>query len=196
MLVAVVLALTGFQTSSTSGGKSGSGKSRSGSSSGGGGGGCSSGKSRSSSTSGGYRDTDHDDDDYGDDSGYGSSGGAEEPTEEPTAEPTAATDGTTAVVVKCLGDDEKSGRKKRGSTTKRRKAGYDKASEVKVHAVTGGKYRVGVMFTDVMGVRQDGNEVTLTLKADETRTVRVPMTRPAQAPKVQGCEVDEVTLLD
>ncbi|MER7173568.1 hypothetical protein [Streptomyces mesophilus] len=190
MLVAVVLALTGFQTSSTSGGKSGSGKSRSGSGSGGGG--CSSNKSSGSST-GGYRD--HDNDDYDDDSGYEgtSSGGAQEPTEEP--EPTVASDGAYAVVVKCLGDDSRSAKKKRQGG-KLRKPGYDKASEVEVHAVSGGRYRVGVGFVDVMDVGQDANDTTLTLKAGETRKVRIPMSDSSQAPKVQGCEVYEVTLLD
>ncbi|MEU1486701.1 hypothetical protein [Streptomyces sp. NPDC005752] len=160
VLVVVVLALTGFSTSSH-GGKSG--KSRSGS----GGGGCSNSKKSNS----GYRD--YDDDDY-DDSSSGSSGGST--YSDPTPSPTAS-DAPDVRVVRCA-------QPKKG----KRRAVTSSTVEIRSTASLSHTYEVDVKFLDSTGRTVDTGEATVDLDYDEARTLTVKMDTPRLASKVKRCQ--------
>ncbi|SDL13347.1 hypothetical protein [Streptomyces indicus] len=190
VLVAVVLALTGFQAGSTSGGKGGSGKSKSS----GGGGGCSSGKSRSSSSGG---DTDRDDagsggsagsedDPYGD-SGYDWGLGTSDGPQELSAE-----DQATARIAHCAAEDAKK-RRKGGKSAKPAKRTRAEVTKVEVRSSKGGTYTVGVGFT--YSNNTDGTVYEeVTLKPGATRTVTVTPPRKFDPDKLDACELVEFEL--
>ncbi|MCG7528018.1 hypothetical protein MHW47_26705 [Streptomyces sp. OfavH-34-F] len=162
VLVAVVLALTGF----SSGSHGGKGKSKSRSSSGGGGG-C----SNSKKSNGTYHDTDSDTD-------YGSSSGSSGSTyTDPTPAPTA-TDAPRVYVFRCA----QPARGKRKAYT---------ASTVRLTAVTSGThtYEVDVSFLDAMGNLVDTGEATVEADGGETKTVSVRMDSPRTVSRVKKCRV-------
>ncbi|MER8000630.1 hypothetical protein [Streptomyces sp. NPDC095613] len=170
VLVAVVLALTGF--SSAAHGKSkgrGSGSSSSGGGSDSGGGGCSSSMKSNGSYSGSHRDYDDDDDDD-----YGSSGGSY------TAEPTpAATSEVQAWIVSCV------------STAKGKRKAVTYAT-VTVEAPTSAgltdTYDVDVVFRDASGSLVDTGDTEVALAGGESKTVKVRMDSPRQVSRVRKCE--------
>ncbi|MEU5714767.1 hypothetical protein AB0G71_03060 [Streptomyces sp. NPDC020403] len=167
VLVVVVLALTGFSTSS--GGKSGkSGKSRSGKSSSSSGGGC----SNSKKSNGGYHDYDYDDD-Y--DSSSGSSGGSTYADPTPDATATAAPE---VRVIRCA-------RPKKGT----RKAVTSSTVEIRSTASVTQTYEVDVTFLDAKGLTVDTGEATVDLDHDETRTLTVRMDSPRLVSRVKRCQV-------
>jgi hypothetical protein len=163
VLVVVVLALTGFSTSSH-GGKSGKSRSSGGSS----GGGCSNSKKSNS----GYRD--YDDDDY-DDSSSSSSGGSTYST--PTPGPTAS-DAPDIRVVRCA-------QPKKG----KRRAVTSSTVEIRSTASLSHTYEVDVTFLDAAGRTVDTGEATVDLDYDETETLTVRMDSPRLASKVRRCQV-------
>ncbi|TQK45252.1 hypothetical protein FBY35_6807 [Streptomyces sp. SLBN-118] len=168
VLVVVMLALTGFSNSHTTGkgGKGGKSRSKSG---GGGGGGC----SNSKKSNGGYHD--YDDDDYGS-SGSSVSSGSDSYTGAPT--PTdSATAAARAYVVDCVN-------KARG----KRKA--DTSATVKVVAEAGAshRYEVDVVFLNAGGDVVDRGYTDVTLDGGETRTVQVRMQSPTSVARVSKCE--------
>ncbi|MFD3915615.1 hypothetical protein [Streptomyces sp. NPDC058603] len=171
VLVVVVLALTGF--SSSTGGKSGKSRGSSGGSGGGGGGGCSNSKKSNGSYSGSHADDDSDyGSDYGSDDDYGSSGSS---YGDPTPAATA-TDGPEARVVTCV-------RKAKG---KRKAVTY---ATVRVTAESGltDTYEVDVRFEDASGSVVDFGDANVELEGGETTTVRVPMDSPKQVSRVREC---------
>lgn len=162
VLVAVVLALTGF-SSSSHGGKSG--KSRKSSSHGSSGGGC----SNSKKSNGTYHDTD---------SGtrYRSSTGTSGSTRStPSATATAA---PKAYVFRCA--EPAKGAVKAVT-----------ASTVRLTANASGThtYEVDVAFLDASGVTIDTGEATVKAARGETKTVSVPMDRPSEVSRVDRCTV-------
>ncbi|MFF3992146.1 hypothetical protein ACFYX8_02400 [Streptomyces cyaneofuscatus] len=160
VLVVVVLALTGFSTS-TSGGKGS--KSKGGSS----GGGCSNSKKSNS----GYRHTDYSDDDYDDNSSSGSSGSYGTPT--PTA-----TDGPVVRVIRCAAP-------RKG----KRKAVTSSLVEVRSNYPGTQAYEIDVRFVDARGRTVDTAEATTILNVGEEDTLTVRMDSPGQVSKVKRCEV-------
>ncbi|PZT75930.1 MULTISPECIES: hypothetical protein [unclassified Streptomyces] len=161
VLVAVVLALTGF----SSGSHGGKGKSKSRSSHGGGGGGC----SNSKKSNGTYHDTDSDTD-------YGSSSGSSGST---YADPTpTATDAPKVYVFRCA------------QPAKGKRKAYT-ASTVRLTAVTAGThtYEVDVSFLDAMGNLVDTGEATVEADGGETKTVSVRMDSPRTVARVKKCKV-------
>ncbi|MFJ7325896.1 hypothetical protein [Streptomyces cyaneofuscatus] len=160
VLVVVVLALTGFSTS-TSGGKGSKSK---GSSSGGG---CSNSKKSNS----GYRHTDYSDDDYDDNSSSGSSGSYGTPT--PTA-----TDGPAVRVIRCA-------QPRKG----KRKAVTSSLVEVRSNYPGTQAYEIDVRFVDARGNTVDTAEATTILDVGEEDTLTVRMDSPGKVSKVKRCEV-------
>ncbi|WP_371099481.1 hypothetical protein [Streptomyces sanglieri] len=169
VLVVVVLALTGFSTSSH-GGRSGKSKS-SGSSSGGG---C----SNSKKSNNGYHSSDYDDDDY--DSSSNSSGSTDYGTPTPTAT-AVASDEPEAYVVRCV--QPRKGKRKAVT-----------ASTVKLTADAGATgshtYEVDVTFVDAFGNIIDTGDATVDAEGGETKTVSVRMDNPRKVSKVKNCQVD------
>ncbi|MEU3184479.1 hypothetical protein ABZ707_09745 [Streptomyces sp. NPDC006923] len=160
VLVAVVMALTGF--SSSRGGRGGSG---------GDGGGCSS----SEKSNGSYGNSGHHGSgDDADDDDYGSSGGSY--SDAPTPTPTA-TSGVRAEVITCV----------RPAKGKRRAVTYA-AVRLEVAAGVPGAYEVEVTFMDAAGAIADSGATEVTLEAGETRTVRVAMDSPQKVARVRTCE--------
>lgn len=171
VLVAVVLALTGFSNSSHGGkgGKSRSGKSKSSSSSSSSGGGC----SNSKKSNGTYHDTDSDyDDDYGSSSG---SSGSTYGTPTPTA---TATDAPQAYVFRCA--TPRKGKRKAVTTSTVR---------LTANAVGSHSYEVDVTFLDAVGNTVDTGEATVSADGGETKTVSVRMARPGKVSRVKKCAV-------
>ncbi|MGW0788261.1 hypothetical protein ACWD04_08385 [Streptomyces sp. NPDC002911] len=161
VLVVVVLALTGFSTSSH-GGKSGKSRSSSGS----GGGGC----SNSEKSNGGYRD--YDDDDHGDTSDS-SAGGSTYATPTPTA-----SDAPDIRVIRCA-------QPKKG----KRKAVTSSTIEIRSTAPLTHTYEVDVTFMDAQGRAVDTGEATVDLEYGETRTLTVRMDSPRSVSRVKRCLV-------
>ncbi|MFI8966561.1 hypothetical protein ACIGO8_31130 [Streptomyces sp. NPDC053493] len=184
-LTVVVLALTGFQTSSSGGhgssggggssGKSGSGKSssRSGTSksSGGGGGGCSSSKKKN-----------NDYDDY-DDEGSGSSGGSSS-TPSPTA---TATPDVEAFVVECV---EPARKKSKGKPA--RKADTTATLKIVSRAAAAGTYTVALEFKAADGSTVDRAEAVVSVDRNASKAFDVPMRNPKAVDRVRECSVYEV----
>ncbi|MFD5501399.1 hypothetical protein ACFWJS_17080 [Streptomyces sp. NPDC127061] len=166
VLVVVVLALTGFSTSSH-GGRSGKSKS-SGSSSGGG---C----SNSKKSNNGYHSSDYDDD-Y--DSSSSSSGSTDYGTPTPTA---TASDEPEAYAVRCA--QPRKGKRKAVT-----------ASTVRLTADAGATgshtYEVDVTFLDARGNTVDTGDATVDAEGGETKTVSVRMDNPRKVSKVKDCRVD------
>ncbi|MFI8438834.1 hypothetical protein ACIGJO_34915 [Streptomyces sp. NPDC079020] len=165
VLVVVVLALTGFSTSSS--GKSRSGKSSSGKSSGSGGG-C----SNSKKSNGGYHD--YDNDDY-DSSSSGSSGGTDYGTPTPTA---TTSDVPEVRVVRCA-------QPRKG----KRKAVTSSLVELKSMALGSQTYEVEVTFLDALGNTVDSAETTATLDHGFVKDLVVRMDNPRKVSKVKRCRV-------
>ncbi|MET7645943.1 hypothetical protein ABZS83_20385 [Streptomyces sp. NPDC005426] len=172
VLVAVVLALTGFSSGSKGsgkGGKSRSGKSKSSSSSSGGG--C----SNSKKSNGTYHDTDSDT--YQDDS-YGSSGstsGSTYGTPTPTA---TASDAPRAYVFRCA--QPRKGKRKAVTTSTVRLT----ADALGTHT-----YEIDVTFLDAGGRTVDTGEATVEADDGETKTVSVRMRNPGKVSRVKKCAV-------
>ncbi|MFD4761385.1 hypothetical protein ACFWOJ_21660 [Streptomyces sp. NPDC058439] len=166
VLVVVVLALTGFSTSSH-GGRSGKSKGSSGS-----GGGC----SNSKKSNGGYHRSDYDNNDNNDsyDSSSGSSGNAGYETPAPSA-----SEAPQAYVVRCV----QSRKGKRKAVT---------ASTVKLTAEALGShvYDVDVAFLDARGNTIDRGEASVEAEGGETKTVSVRMDSPGKVSKVKTCRVE------
>ncbi|THA28115.1 hypothetical protein E6R18_29065 [Streptomyces sp. A1277] len=161
VLVAVVLALTGF-SSSSHGGKSGKSRRSSSHSSGGG---C----SNSKKSNGTYHDTD---------SGtrYRTSGGTSGTTRtSPTPTATAA---PKAYVFRCAQPAQ--------GTSK-----AVTASTVRLTANASGThtYEVDVAFLDAAGTTIDTGEATVQAARGETKTVSVQMDRPSEVARVSRCTV-------
>ncbi|MET9437894.1 hypothetical protein [Streptomyces sp. NPDC006551] len=164
-LTVVVLALTGFQTSS-SGGKS-SGKSRGGSS-GDSGGGCSSSKKK------------NDDYDY-DDTGSGSGG---EYTSEPTVTATSSpTSDFEVVVVDCVKPAQK---KRKGKPA--RKADTTATLEITSRATATETVKVTLRFRAPDQVVDTVDKV-VTVEPGATTTFDVAMAKPKTVDRVEECEV-------
>ncbi|WP_406496446.1 hypothetical protein OG936_20265 [Streptomyces sp. NBC_00846] len=163
VLVVVVLALTGFSTSSH-GGRSGKSKGSSGS-----GGGC----SNSKKSNGGYHRSDYDNDDSYD-SSSGSSGNAGYETPAPSA-----SDAPQAYVVRCA--QPRKGKRKAVT-----------ASTVKLTAEALGShvYDVDVAFLDARGNTIDRGEASVEAEGGETKTVSVRMDSPGKVSKVKTCRVE------
>ncbi|AGK79236.1 FxLYD domain-containing protein [Streptomyces microflavus] len=161
VLVVVVLALTGF-TTSTSGGKGSKSKGSSSS-----GGGCSNSKKSNS----GYRHTDYDDDDY-DDNSSGSSGSSYG-----TPTPTAS-DGPAVRVIRCA-------QPRKG----KRKAVTASVVELRSKDTGSHTYEVDVTFYDARGNTVDTAETTTTLDAGDVRNLTVRMESPRRVSEVKRCEV-------
>ncbi|MFE7328276.1 hypothetical protein ACFU8W_25515 [Streptomyces sp. NPDC057565] len=169
VLVVVVLALTGFSTSSH-GGKSRGSKSR-GSSSSSSGGGC----SNSKKSNGSYHHNDYDDNDY-DDSSSSSSGGSTYETATPAA---TATDEPQVTVIRCA-QPRKGKRRAVTSSTVR-----ISSSELGTHV-----YKVDVTFLDALGKTVDTGEANVELTDVDSATVSVRMDSPSKVSRVKKCRVE------
>ncbi|MFJ3903187.1 hypothetical protein [Streptomyces sp. NPDC090025] len=179
-LTVVVLALTGFQTSS--GGSHGSGKSsgRSKSSSSGkskgsgGGGGCSSSKKKNDDYDG-Y-------DDYSNNSGSSGGGSTSAPTPTPSASPDVRVE-----VMDCV---EPAQKKRKGKPA--RKA--DTTTDLRLEPVDGHRasYRVTVEFTGANGSAVDRAETTVRTDGTEPVRFEVAMAHPGTVGQVRKCTVREV----
>lgn len=163
VLVAVVLALTGFTSSSHGHGS----KSRK--SSGSSGGGC----SNSKKSNGTYHDTDYDDDDYS--SSTSSSSGSTYGTATPSA---TATDAPRAYVFRCA--QPRKGKRKAVT-----------ASTVRLTAAASGShtYEVDVTFLDAAGNTVDTGEASVDADGGETKTLSVRMDSPSRVSRVKKCSV-------
>ncbi|MEV0489124.1 hypothetical protein [Streptomyces atratus] len=167
VLVVVVLALTGFSTSSLTG-KGRGGRSHGSSSSGGG---C----SNSKKSNGSYHHNDYDDDDY-DDSSSSSSGGSTYETATPGA---TATDAPQATVIRCA-QPRKGKRRAVTSSTVR-----VSSSELGTH-----RYKVDVTFLDALGKTVDTGEAKVELTDVDSATVSVRMDSPSKVSRVKKCRVE------
>ncbi|MET9660890.1 hypothetical protein [Streptomyces sp. NPDC006510] len=162
VLVVVVLALTGFSTSSH-GGRSGKSKSGGSSSSGGG---CSNSKKSNGS--------DYDDDDY--DSSSSSSGGTDYATATPSA---TASDEPQAYVFRCA--QPRKGKRKAVTTSTVR---------LTANATGSHTYEIEVAFLNARGNAIDIGYATVDAEGGETKTVSVRMDDPHKVSKVKNCRVE------
>ncbi|MET8327762.1 hypothetical protein [Streptomyces sp. NPDC005181] len=167
VLVVVVLALTGFSTSSHSGKSRGS-RSHGSSSSGGG---C----SNSKKSNGSYHHNDYDDDDY-DDSSSSSSGDSTYETATPGA---TATDAPTVTVIRCA-QPRKGKRRAVTSSTVR-----VSSSELGTHM-----YEVDVTFLDAFGNTVDTGGANVELTGIDSATVSVRMDSPSKVSRVKNCRAE------
>ncbi|MFJ5718708.1 hypothetical protein [Streptomyces sp. NPDC093149] len=165
VLVVVVLALTGFSTSSH-GGRSGKSRGSSGS-----GGGC----SNSEKSNGGYHRSDYDDNnDYGSSSGSSGDTGYESPT--PSV---SASDEPRAYVFRCA-------QPRKGT----RKAVTSSTVRLTASAAGSHTYEVDVTFLDARGNTVDTGEAKVAVDGGETRTVPVRMDSPRKVSQVKKCRVE------
>ncbi|MFF0285470.1 hypothetical protein [Streptomyces sp. NPDC005262] len=172
VLVVVVLALTGFSTSSH-GGKSRGSRSHGSSSSGGG---C----SNSKKSNGSYHHNDYDDDSYDDDSYDDSSSSSSDNSGYETATPDAtATDAPTATVIRCA-QPRKGKRRAVTSSTVR-----VSSSELGTHT-----YQVDVTFLDARGNTVDTGEANVELTGIDSATVSVRMDSPSKVSRVKKCRAE------
>ncbi|MFJ1545152.1 hypothetical protein [Streptomyces sp. NPDC088246] len=165
VLVVVVLALTGFSTSSH-GGRSGKSKSKGSSSSSGGG--C----SNSEKSNGSYRHNDYDDND----SSSSSSGNTGYETPTPSA---TASDAPQAYVFRCA--QPRKGKRKAVTTSTVR---------LTANAVGSHTYEVDVTFLDARGNTVDTGEANVDVEGGETKTVSVRMDSPRTVSRVKKCRVE------
>ncbi|MFI5630715.1 hypothetical protein ACIA8E_15350 [Streptomyces sp. NPDC051664] len=168
VLVVVVLALTGFSTSSHGGKSRGSRSHGSGSS----GGGC----SNSKKSNGSYHHNDYDDDDIYDDSSSSSSGSSSYETETPGA---TATDAPTTTVVRCAQPRRGKRRAVTSSTVR------VSSSELGTHT-----YKVDVAFLDARGNTVDTGEANVELTGADSATVSVRMDSPGKVSRVKKCRAE------
>lgn len=169
-LTMVVLALTGFQT--TSYGKGKGGKSRSSSSKGGG---CSSSKKKN--------------DDY-DSSGYDGSGGGDHTTA--PASPSATSSPTSTVevvVVDCVKPAQK---KRKGKPA--RKADTTATLRITSREVFTETFEVKVDFEGSGGVDVDGARKLVTVEPGETKTFEIAMESPRTVDRVRTCAIAGVSV--
>ncbi|RST09515.1 hypothetical protein EF908_41400 [Streptomyces sp. WAC04770] len=159
VLVVVVLALTGFSTSS-SGGKGSKSKGSSSS-----GGGCSNSKKSNS----GYRHNDYRDDDNSSSGSSGSAYGTPTPT---------ASDDPVVRVIRCA----RPGKGKRKAVTA-------SVVELRSNDTRSHRYEVDVTFLDARGNTVDTAETTTTLDAGDVRSLTVRMDSPRKVSQVSRCEV-------
>ncbi|WP_328887650.1 hypothetical protein [Streptomyces sp. NBC_00316] len=166
VLVVVVLALTGFSTSTHSGRSRGS-KSHGSSS----GGGCSTSKK----SNGGYHQSTYDDDDYDSDydSSSSSSGGSTYETATPAA---AAGNAPRATVIRCV-------QPRKG----KRRAVTSSTVQVSVQDSGTYTYEVDVTFLDASGNTVDTGEADVELSGDGSATVSVRMHNPSKVSRVKKC---------
>ncbi|MFE3903999.1 hypothetical protein ACFXPY_27720 [Streptomyces sp. NPDC059153] len=162
VLVVVVLALTGFSTSSH-GGRSGKSKGSSGS-----GGGC----SNSEKSNGGYHHSDYDDND----SSSSSSGGTDYATENPSATASAEPE----VDVSRCAQPRKGKRKAVTASTVRLTA----------NATGSHTYKVEVAFLNTRGNAIDIGYATVDAEGGDTVTLSVPMDSPRKVSQVKNCRVE------
>ncbi|WP_433916611.1 hypothetical protein [Streptomyces sp. NBC_01744] len=167
VLVVVVLALTGFSTSSH-GGKSRGSRSHGSSSSGGG---C----SNSKKSNGSYHHNDYDDDIY-DDSSSSSSGSSTYETATPGA---TATDEPGATVIRCA-QPRKGKRRAVTSSTVR-----VSSSELGTHM-----YKVDVTFLDARGNTVDTGRANVELTGVDSAIVSVRMDSPSKVSRVKKCRAE------
>ncbi|MFD9601838.1 hypothetical protein OG609_17215 [Streptomyces sp. NBC_01224] len=164
VLVVVVLALTGFSTSSH-GGRSGKSKGSSSS-----GGGC----SNSKKSNGSYHDNNnYDDNDY--DSSSSSSGNTGYETPTPSA---TASEAPQAYVFRCA--QPRKGKRKAVTTSTVR---------LTANAVGSHTYEVDVTFLDARGNTVDTGEANVDVEGGETKTVSVRMDSPRKVSQVKKCRV-------
>ena len=166
VLVVVVLALTGFSTSSH-GGKSRGSRSHGSSS----GGGC----SNSKKSNGSYHHDDYDDDIY-DDSSSSSSGSSDYETATPGA---TATDAPTVTVLRCA--QPRKGKRRAVTSSTVRVA----SSELGTHT-----YTVDVTFLDARGNTVDTGEANVELTGVDSATVSVRMDSPSKVSRVKKCRAE------
>ncbi|WP_329119403.1 hypothetical protein [Streptomyces sp. NBC_01353] len=167
-LTMVVLALTGFQT--TSHGKGKSGKSKSSSSSGGG---CSSSKKKN--------------DDYDSDDLSGSSGGSDytsSPTPTVSSSPTSKVD---VVVVDCVKPAQK---KRKGKPARR--ADTTASLRITSRETFTETFKVTLEFQGSVGTRVDSAERLITVEPGESKDFEVAMKTPKSVDKVKSCSVWDV----
>ncbi|MCX5341652.1 hypothetical protein [Streptomyces atratus] len=164
VLVVVVLALTGFSTSSH-GGRSGKSKGSSSSS----GGGC----SNSKKSNGSYHDNNYDDNDYDSSSSSSGNTGYEAPTPSATA-----SDAPQAYVFRCA--QPRKGKRKAVTTSTVR---------LTANAVGSHTYEVDVTFLDAQGNTVDTGEAKVDVEGGETKTVSVRMDSPRKVSRVKKCRV-------
>ncbi|MFD7325038.1 hypothetical protein ACFV9D_28770 [Streptomyces sp. NPDC059875] len=168
-LTVVVLALTGFQTSS-------SGKSRS---SGSGGGGCSSSKKKNN------------DYDY-DDASSGGSGGSEYTTEPATPSVSASPSSTVTVeVVDCV---EPAQKKRKGKPA--RKADTTASLRITSRGSFTETYRVTLRFEGGTGNGVDSTDQLVTVGPGESKVFDVKMPSPRLVDRVKNCVVYDVRRTD
>ncbi|MET9675020.1 hypothetical protein ABZY68_18270 [Streptomyces sp. NPDC006482] len=176
-LTVVVLALTGFQTST--GGKSGSGKSRGGDS----GGGCSSSKKSNDDYDGGGSTGGSD---SGADSGSGGGSGSGATVTPTVTSSTAAR--VEVVVVDCVKPAQK---KRKGKPAR----AADTTATVEVTPkdwTVQGTFEITVEFKDAQGVTVDARTVDVTVEEGATETVDVAMRTPKAVDRVRNCVPGEV----
>ncbi|MET4640317.1 hypothetical protein ABID95_000017 [Streptomyces atratus] len=171
VLVVVVLALTGFSTSSH-GGKSRGSRSHGSSS----GGGC----SNSKKSNGSYHHNDYDDDIYDDDIYDDSSSSSSGSSDYETATPDAtATDAPTVTVIRCARPRKGKRRAVTASTVQ------VSSSELGTHT-----YEVDVTFLDARGNTVDTGEANVELTGVDNATVSVRMDSPGKVSRVKTCRAD------
>ncbi|MEU9864466.1 hypothetical protein AB0D99_26685 [Streptomyces sp. NPDC047971] len=167
-LTMVVLALTGFQTTSYGKGKSGRSKSSSSS-----GGGCSSSKKKN--------------DDY-DNSGYDGSGGGDSTTA--PASPSATSSSTVeVVVVDCVKPAQK---KRKGKPA--RKADTTATLRITSRETFTETFEVRVDFEGSGGVDVDDARKLVTVEPGETKTFDIAMESPKAVDRVKACAIAGVTV--
>lgn len=180
VLVAVVLALTGFQTGKSSGGSGG--KSRSSKSKSSSGGGCSSSKKKNN-------DYDHENDTTYDDSsgGSGDSGSyGSGPTPTPTVTSTALVD---VVVVDCVKPAQK---KRKGRPA--RKADYTASVRITSRETVTETFRVKLEFQDAAGAERGEGYRDVTVEPGATQTFDVRTDAPTSVDRVRKCVVEAVSV--
>ncbi|MFI6729011.1 hypothetical protein [Streptomyces atratus] len=170
VLVVVVLALTGFSTSSH-GGRSGKSKGSSSSS----GGGCSNSKKSNGSyhDNNNYDNNNYDDNDYDSSSSSSGNTGYEAPTPSATA-----SDAPQAHVFRCA--QPRKGKRKAVTTSTVR---------LTANAVGSHTYEVDVTFLDARGNTVDTGEAKVDVEGGETKTVSVRMDSPRKVSRVKKCRV-------
>ncbi|MFD9036040.1 hypothetical protein ACFVZW_33615 [Streptomyces sp. NPDC059567] len=170
-LTMVVLALTGFQT--TSHGKGKSGKSKSSSSSGGG---CSSSKKKN--------------DDYDSDDLSGSSGGSDYTTAPASPSVTSSPTSTVeVVVVDCVKPAQK---KRKGKPA--RKADTTATLRITSRETFTETFKVEVDFEGSGGVDVDEAQKLVTVEPGETKTFDIAMASPKTVDRVRTCAIAGVTV--
>ena len=167
-LTVVMLALTGFQTSSHGGSSGKSGKSRS-------------GKSKSSSSGGGCSSSEKKNDDYSHsnaDETYDDSGsGGTTATPSVTTSPTSLVD---VVVVDCVDPATK---KRKGRPA--RKADTTATLRITSRATLTETFQVTLEFKDAGGSRVDSAVQRITVEAGEAKDVEVAMKNPRTVDRVR-----------